>query len=80
VARIYAGILGPLAMLTAVIHGILHGGGVESVLVIAWLGFWAFAGLGYVIGSLGEWIVAESVRARIADEIAAEQATGTKGA
>jgi hypothetical protein len=80
VARIYAGILGPLAMLTAVIHGSIHGGGVESTLGMAWLGLWAFAGLGFVMGSLGEWVVGESVQARIADEIAVEQATETKGA
>ena len=73
------GILGPLAMLTAVLHGIIHGGGVESTLGRAWLALWAFAGLGYVMGSLGEWFVGESVQARIADEIAAEQSNGNEG-
>jgi len=31
VARIYAGILGPLALLTCIARGIVHGGGTDSV-------------------------------------------------
>ena len=74
VARIYAGILGPLAMVTAIAHGLVHGWGAETTLWTAWLSLWAFALLGFVLGSLGEWMVEQSVRARIAVEIAAEEA------
>ncbi|MFH1267662.1 MAG: hypothetical protein ABIK89_18255, partial [Planctomycetota bacterium] len=74
VARIYAGILGPLALLTCVARGILHGSGVESTLLSAWFGLLAFSALGFVIGRLAEWIVDESVGAVVRAELVAEQA------
>ena len=74
VARVYAGILGPLAMVTAIAHGLVHRSGTESTLWTAWLSLWTFALLGFVLGSLGGWMVEQSVRARIAAEIAAEEA------
>lgn len=72
-ARIYAGILGPLAMMTAMAHGMLRGADIESTLVAAGCALWGFAALGYGLGALGEWIVREAVEARIADEINAEK-------
>ncbi|MBN2022711.1 MAG: hypothetical protein JW809_07935 [Pirellulales bacterium] len=72
-AQTYAGILGLLAMLTAMARGALHHGGDESLMWSAWCGLWVFAGIGYVVGRMGDWIVRESVQARIAVEIAAEE-------
>ncbi len=71
-AHIYAGILGPLAFLTAVARGVIHGGGAESVLLGAWFGLLAFSAIGYVAGWIAGRVVAESVRGRIANELAAE--------
>ncbi len=75
VARIYAGILGPLALVTCVARGLLHGSGVESTLLSAWLSLLVFSAVGYVIGRLAEWIVDESVGAVVQAELAAENAS-----
>ena len=72
-AHIYAGILGPLAFLTALARGTMHGGGTESVLFGAWCGLLAFAVVGYVVGWVAERIVADSVSGRISAELAAEK-------
>jgi len=75
VARIYAGILGPLALLTCVARGMLHGSGVESTLLSAWLSLLVFSAVGYVIGRLAEWIVDESVGAVVQAGLATEKAS-----
>ncbi len=74
-ARIYAGILGPLALLTCVARGMLHGSGVESTLLSAWFSLLVFSAIGYVIGRLAEWIVDESVGAVVQAELAVEKAS-----
>ncbi len=68
-ARIYAGILGPLALLTCLTRSMLHGGGVESALLAAWFSLLVFAAVGYVVGRLAEWIVDESVGAAVTEEL-----------
>lgn len=70
-ARIYAGILGPLALLTLLARGLTHGDHAPSILMAAWCGLLVFAPLGYVIGRLAEWLVEDSVRSRISAELAA---------
>ena len=77
VARIYAVILGPLALLTSLAHGTMHGGGTTSVLLTAWLCLLAFAAIGCAIGWIAERIVEESVQKRIEGELAAETTTDT---
>lgn len=72
-AHVYAGILGPLAFLTSLARGALHGGGTESVLWTGWCSLVAFAAVGYVIGWVAGKTVEESVRGRISAELAAEQ-------
>ena len=76
-AHVYAGILGPLAFLTVVARGFIHGGGPMSTLFTAWCGLLAFSAIGYVVGRLAAWIVEDSVRSRIAAELAAEEAAAT---
>ena len=71
--RIYAGILGPLAFLTALARGVVHAGGSEAVVRTAWCCLLGFAAGGYVIGRLAEWTVADSVASRLAAEMAARQ-------
>jgi hypothetical protein len=81
VARIYAGILGPLAFLTSLARGIVHGGSSQTVLETAWCCLLGFAAAGYVIGRLAEWTIIESVHGRLAAELAARQdAAGSKPA
>jgi hypothetical protein len=66
VARIYAGILGPLAFLTCLARGVLHAWSAEKALLVAWTSLLAFALLGSVIGWIAEWILEDEVRGRIA--------------
>lgn len=73
-AHVYAGILGPLAFVTTVARGLTHGGGTMSTLLTAWCCLLAFSAIGYVVGRVAEFIVADSVRSRIAAEVAAEEA------
>jgi len=81
VARIYAGILGPLAMVTLTAHGLMHGRASEAIASAAWLGLVAFAGVGYVLGWIADRTVEDSVRAaierRLADESNPAGAGGT---
>jgi len=73
VAHLYAGILGLIALLTSVIRGLIHGGGVESVLWAAWLSLLGFGVVGFVVGWFAERIVEDSVRGRILAELAADE-------
>ncbi len=75
VARIYAGILGPLALLTSLARDAIHGGGAEAALWRSWCSLLAFAAVGYAIGWVGQRIVTDSVRSRIAAELAARKAS-----
>jgi hypothetical protein len=72
VARIYAGILGPLALLTCLARGAIHATPVETILLEAWCCLVVFAAVGYVIGWIAGRSVEESVRGTIAAEVAAE--------
>ncbi len=75
-ARIYAGILGPLAFLTSLAHGLMHGGGV-SILMTAWCCLLLFAAIGFIVGGVADRIVADSVEGRIQRELAARETTET---
>jgi hypothetical protein len=72
--RTYAGVLGPIAFLTVTVRGLKQGGGVEPVLLAAWLALVAFAALGYVVGRLAGWMVEQSVMSRIDQELTAREA------
>lgn len=69
----YAGILGPVALLTTLARGLIHGGNVEGVLFDAWIMLLAFAAIGYVIGRLADWTVEESVHASLRDQMVQHQ-------
>ena len=73
-AHIYAGILGPLAFLTSLARGVIHGNGAESILWAAWWSLLAFSAVGYLVGWFAMRIVAESVEGSIAAELAAKEA------
>ena len=64
-AHRYAGILGLLAFLTSLIRGVAHGGGADSVLLVAWMSLLVFAAVGWVVGWVAQKTVEDSVRARL---------------
>ena len=74
-ARTYAGILGLLAFLTALAHGLMHGGGGVSALWTAWCSLLLFALLGCVIGWVAQRIVEDLVYDQMSAELAARQPT-----
>jgi hypothetical protein len=80
VAPIYAGILGPLAFSTMIARGLVHGGGMDAVLLPAWCSLLLFATIGLMIGWLAEWVVADSVRTKIRIELAAGDAESARSA
>ena len=63
--RTYAGILGPLAMVTMVARTLIHGGGVEVTLKWACLSLVLFAIIGSIVGRWAEQIVVEAARTRL---------------
>lgn len=71
VARTYAGILGPLALLTCIAHGIVHGRQAEAIALGAWWSLVAFALLGSIVGWVAQRVVEESVHAMVAQQLAA---------
>jgi hypothetical protein len=74
VARTYAGILGLLAFVTSLARGILLGGSENAILWSAWCSLLAFAAIGCVIGWAAEQTIQDSVRGRIAAELAGRKA------
>lgn len=77
--RSYAGCLGLIAFLAQILRGVIGGAGMETILFQAWLSLFAFAAIGYVLGSVASFIVEDSVQTKIGEELAAQEAsTGTK--
>ena len=73
-ARSYGGTLGLIAFLTVIIRGWMHGGATEPTLLAAWLSLLVAFPLGCVLGRLADGIVLESIRSKLAAEIAAREA------
>jgi hypothetical protein len=72
--RIYAGILGPLAMTVVICRGLVGSGGVEGTLTTATVSLAAFAVLGAILGHLAQNTIDESVRARLEQQLAHQAA------
>lgn len=66
-AGTYAGILGPLAMLTITVHGLIHRHASQRIALDAWIGLAIFAGIGWMLGWIAGRTVDDAVRAAIAD-------------
>jgi hypothetical protein len=79
VGRTYAGILGPLALLTSVARGLVHARPPEAILLGAWCSLVVFAAVGYVVGWIAGRTVEESVHAIIQGELA-QGASAQEGA
>jgi hypothetical protein len=71
--RVYAGILGPLAMCVVICRGWLGSGGVEGTLTLAIAYLALFAALGAILGHLAQTTIDESVRAKLEQELAQHQ-------
>ena len=68
--RVYAGILGPLAMTVVICRGWLASGGVEGTLILATIHLAVFAVAGAILGCLAEATIDESVRAKLEHQLA----------
>ena len=79
-ARTYAGILGPLALLTSLVHGMMHGGSTLSVVWTAWCATLVLSAVGYVLGWIAERLVEDAVQGRIAAELAVRRETKASSA
>jgi hypothetical protein len=67
--RVYAGILGPLAMAVVICRGWLMSAGVEGTLSLATVYLVAFSLVGAVIGHLAQATIDESVRAKLQQQL-----------
>lgn len=74
--RTYAGILGLVAFATFVARGLIDHATGGSVMVQAAAGLFAFAAIGWIVGTLAETTIVQSVQATIDAEIAATRSTG----
>jgi len=70
----YAGVLGPVAFATILARGLIDAGGVETTLKVATFCLFAFAAIGYVAGRIADFMVFETVHARLNEEIQAREA------
>ncbi len=77
--RAYAGILGPLAFALAIARGALSGGGVEGTLPAASAALFVFALVGYLAGSLAEFLIRDTVKSRFEQAMAAWNAKQPHG-
>ncbi len=69
--RDYAGVLGPLAMFVVLVRGLTAGSGVEATLLAATVALVGFAVLGFVLGTVANQIIDDSVRAQLTAQLEA---------
>lgn len=66
--RICAGIFGPLAMVGAIVHGLLHGADVNDILLRSWICLIGFSCVGLLAGMIGQQAIKESIDWRLKQE------------
>jgi hypothetical protein len=77
--RIYAGVLGPLAMAVIICRGLKDSAGLEGTLTLAVVALAIYALVGAIVGQIAQATVDESVRLRIEQQLAAPAAkSGTQ--
>lgn len=74
-ARAYSGVLSAMAVTFVILRGLLLGMLPDEILGMCLVVFAIFAAVGYVIGSIADRTVCESVENRFRSEIARVQAT-----
>ena len=67
--RVYAGILGPLAMAVMICRGWLASSGVESTLSLATIYLVVFSVVGALIGQIAQSTIDESVRSKLEQQL-----------
>ena len=67
--RVYAGILGPLAMAVMICRGWLASSGVESTLSLATIYLVVFSIVGALIGQIAQSTIDESVRSKLEQQL-----------
>ncbi|QDU55334.1 hypothetical protein [Aeoliella mucimassa] len=73
--RAYAGVLGYLAAALTLARGFMASGGVESTMMNAIVALVIFAMIGFVLGSVAQETVDQSVRQRLEENLEASQST-----
>ena len=73
--RAYAGVLGYLAAALTLVRGFMASGGVEGTLMTAIAALVLFAMIGFVLGSIAQATVDQSVRQRLENSLAQAQST-----
>jgi hypothetical protein len=73
VGRVYAGILGPLAFVIVIARAVIKAFGTSQTLLTATICLFAFAAVGYVVGSIAQQVVEDSVREKVELELAAQE-------
>jgi len=76
--RVYAGILGSLAMTVVICRGWLASGGVEGTLALATNYLLLFAIVGAILGHIAQATIDESVRARLEQQLAHHATQGAR--
>ena len=67
--RMYAGVLGPLAMAVVIVRGWLGAGGAEGTLSLATLYLVLFSVVGALIGQIAQSTIDESVRTKLEQQL-----------
>ena len=76
--RVYAGVLGTLAMAVVLSRGVADAGGAEGTLTMAIVWMVVFAIVGSVLGHIAQATIDESVRFKIERELATQTAAGAQ--
>ena len=63
--RVYAGILGPLAMAVVMLRGVVCGADLEGTLITGIINLFAFSAVGLILGSIAQSIVDNAVWLKI---------------
>ena len=67
--RVYAGVLGPLAMAVVICRGVIGSGGVQNTLSLATIYLAIFSTVGAFIGTIAQSTIDESVRAKLQQQL-----------
>src|SRR4051812_35372028 len=77
-ARSYAAILGPLALVIVILRGVRDGSGTEAILLAATLALLMFSAAGFALGAVAKRLIEDAVRSQLAAEFAARHASDAK--
>ena len=73
--RKYAGILGPISFGTVIARSVIQGGDADSALMVACATLFAFAAIGYIVGTIAERTIVEAIQVKFHAKWQATDAT-----